>query len=520
VKGRLSAVLFLFAVVALVGCTQASFGQSGVDIRIAGGEPFTWDPAKAGDSGSANVIAQVFEGLTAFDAQSDVQPALAESWQSSEDGRQITFHLRPGIVYSDGTPITAQDVVDNWLRIIDPQQPSPLASIVADIEGATEYQAGQIGRDGVGLRADGDQVVVDLRRPATYFLSVTASPSLAVMPPSMFGRLDADPPSDIVVSGAYVPSTSEPGVIHLTGNQNYWAGLPPLDSVDMVTDFGDESGIDAYDNDTIDFIGVGAGDASWMKYDATYAPDLRHSTDFTVSYYGFDTRVPPFDDPQVRLAFAKAVDWDRIVRLAESPAATSLVPAGVPGRDEEDHRPAYDPEAARQLLADATFPNGDGFPTVTLATYGVGFEQTVAAELEANLGVDVNVEAQDFRDYVGRASGPGSPGIFTMSWSADYPHPHDFLGLLLETGSTSNEGSWSNADYDALLEQAAATDDLEEQAALYAQAQEILEIEAPIVPVTYGESWALARNGLLGATESGVGIIRIAGLAWAQGTGR
>jgi oligopeptide transport system substrate-binding protein len=288
----------------------------------------------------------------------------------------------------------------------------------------------------------------------------------------------------------------------------------------MVTDFGGESGIDAYDNNTIDFIGVGSGDASWMKYDPTYGPDLRHSTDFSVSYYGFDTHVPPFDDPNVRLAFAKAVDWDRIVGLAEAPLATSLVPAGVPGRDEEDHRPTYDPDAARQLLADANFPNGEGFPTVTLATYGVGFEQTVAAELEANLGVTVNIEAQDFRDYLGRASGPGAPGIFTMSWSADYPHPHDFLGLLLETGSTSNEGGWSNADYDALLEQAAATDDLQEQQALYAQAQEILEVEAPVVPVTYGETWVMAREGLLGATQSGVGIIRIAGLAWAPGTGR
>lgn len=519
-KGCLSALVILFAVLALLGCSQASFGQGDVDVRIAGGEPFTWDPAQAGDSGSANVIAQVFEGLTAFDAESNVQPALSDSWQSSEDGRQITFHLRPGIVYSDGTPITAQDVVDNWLRIIDPLTPSPLASIVADIEGATEYQAGQIGKEGVGLRADGDQVVVSLRRPATYFISVTASPSLAVVPPSQFGRLDGDPPSDIVVSGAYVPSLTDPGVIHLNGNPNYWAGLPPLDSVDMVTDFGGESGIDAYDSHTIDFIGVGSGDASWMKYDATYGPDLRHSTDFTVSYYGFDTRVPPFDDPNVRLAFAKAVDWDRLVRLADGVVATSLVPAGVPGRDEEDHRPTYDPEAARQLLADANFPNGDGFPPVTLATYGVGFEETVAAELEANLGVEVNVEAQDFRDYLDRVSGSSSPGIFTMAWSADYPHPNDFLGLLLETGSTSNQGGWSNADYDALLEQAAATDDLEEQAALYAQAQDILEVEAPVVPITYGETWSLARQGLLGATESGVGIVRIAGLAWAPGTSR
>ncbi len=517
VKGRLSALLLLCAVVALVGCTQITLGQGGVDARVAGGEPLTWDPARAGDSGSANVIAQVFEGLTAFDSESNVQPALADSWQSSEDGTQITFHLRPGILYSDGTPITAQDVVDSWLRVIDPARPSPLASIVADIEGATEYQAGRIQADQVGLRADGDTVVVDLRRPATYFLSITASPSLAVYPRSEYDR---DPQLPVVVSGAYIPTNPTPGVIHLAGNPNYWAGMPPLDQVDLVTDLGDDDPLSAFQNGTLDLTGVGGADASWIQYDQNLGPNLRHSTDFTVSYYGFDTRVPPFDNPQVRLAFAKAVDWDRIVRLSDTPVATSLVPTGIPGRDDEDHRPTFDPEAARQLLADASFPNGEGFPTVILATYGVGYELTVAEELETNLGVDVQIEAQDFRDYIGRSHEAGSPGMFTMAWSADYPHPHDFLGLLLETGSGSNEGAWSNADYDALLEQAAATDDLEEQQALYTQAQEILETDAPIVPLAYGESWSLAQPGLLGAVESGVGIVRIAGLDWAEGSGR
>ena len=469
---------------------------------------------------SANVLAQVFEGLTAFDADSHVQPALADSWQASEDGSQITFHLRPGIAYSDGTPITSQDVVDSWLRLIDPQTPSPLVSLLSDVAGATEYQQGAVGSDGVGLHADGDQVVVDLKRPATYFLSVTASPSLAVVPPSIYGQLDAGPPSNIVVSGAYVPSLPSAGVIHLTGNPNYWAGLPPLDEVDLVTDLGTKSSVDAFSDGTVDYIGVGSADASWMAYDSDLGPKLRHDDGFSVSYYGFDTRVAPFDNPTVRLAFAKAVDWNRIVTLSGSTPATSMIPAGVPGRDDIDHKPTYDPEAARQLLADANYPGGAGFPPVVIGTYGVGYEETVAAELEQNLGVQVSVEVQDFSEYINRTHGPGSPGIWTLSWSADYPHPHDFLGLLLETGSSSNDGAWSNADYDALIAQAAATSDLTEQQALYSQAQDILATEAPVVPVTYGNSWALAKDGLLGAQVAGVGIIRIAGLDWAPGTGR
>jgi oligopeptide transport system substrate-binding protein len=516
VTGRLSALLLTVVVVALVGCGEVTYGQGEVDARVAGGEPFTWDPAEAGDSGSANVLAQVFEGLTAFDADSRVQPALADSWQASEDGRQIVFHLRPGIAFSNGEPITAQDVVDSWFRLIDPARPSPLASLLGDVQGATDYQVGLIGREQVGLRADGDQVVVDLRRPATYFPSVTASPSLAVVPSQEWGR---SPQLPLVTSGAYVPSSPAEGVIRLTGNPHYWAGTPPLDEVELVTDFGGEGAVDAFEDGTVDYVGISSFDASWIAFDADLGPRLRRSTDFTVSYYGFDTRVAPFDNPTVRLAFAKAVNWDRIVRLGDAPPATSMVPVGVPGRDEADHRPSYEPDVARQLLADADYPGGAGFPRVVLATYGVGYEETVAAELEQTLGVQVDVEVHDFREYIGRQHGPGAPGIWTLAWSADYPHPHDFLGLLLESGSNSNDGGWSNAEYDALIEQAAATDDAAEQQLLYSQAQDILAREAPVVPLAYGESWALAREGLLGADVAGVGIIRIAGLAWEPGTG-
>lgn len=511
------AVLLVVLTVSLA-CTPA-VGQNGaVDVRIASSEPFTWDPAYAGDAGTASVLAQVFEGLTAFDAQSNVQPALAASWRADDDGRRMTFELRPGLTYSDGTPIAGQDVVDSWLRLIDPERPSPLASLLADVEGAVDYQAGRIGPEGVGFRATGEEVIVELRRPAAYFLAVTASPSLAVVPPQMLGRLDDAPPT--IVSGAYQPSIRNLGEIHLAANDHYWAGVAPLAEIDLVTDFDGRSGVDLFINGEVDFTGIGTADASWIKYDRGLGPQLRSTDSFSVTYYGFDTAAEPFDDAQVRLAFATAVDWRRMVDLADGVPATSMVPVGVPGRDEDDHVPAYDPDAARDLLAAAGYRGGAGFPPVTLATYGVGFEQTVADQLELNLGVSVQVEAREFQDYLEQVSTSTQPQMWTLAWIADYPHAHDFLGLLLESGSGSNVGGWSNADYDALIEQAAATADPDEQATFYARAQEILEQQAPVVPVAYGESWALSRDGLLGALESGVGLIRYAGLDWAPGAGR
>ncbi|MEA2676826.1 MAG: oligopeptide transport system substrate-binding protein [Chloroflexota bacterium] len=508
------------ALLSVGACATPQAGQDGpTDARISSADPFTWDPAQAGDAGTASVLAQVFEGLTAFDASGGVQPALAQTWSVSDDGRQITFQLRPGLVYSDGTSLRAQDVVDSWLQLLNPARPSPLATLLADVTGAQDYLDGAVGRDAVGLRATGDATLeVDLARPATYFLAVTASPSLGVVPPSEFGRIDQSPPH--VVSGAYVPETSGSGLIHLTGNPSYWAGLPALDEIDLVTDFGGVNGTDMFTNGELDYVGVAGIDEPWVRYDPDLGPQLRSANGLTINYYGFTTTIAPFDDPDVRLAFAEAVDWQRMVTLAGGVPATSMIPEGIAGRDNVDHQPPYNPGDARALLAAAGYPGGQGLPPITLTTYGVGFEATVAAELETNLGVKVTIEALDFNGYSDQVENANKPQIWTLSWIADYPHPQDFLGLLLQTGSTSNTGHWSNADYDALLVQAAATADPDEQALIYGQAQDILAREAPVVPVFYDRSFALSRTGLLGALESGVGFIRYAGLAWDPSTGR
>lgn len=503
-----------------LGCGVPQAGQSGpTDARIASAEPFTWDPARAGDAGTASVLAQVFEGLTAFDVSGGVQPALAQSWSVSDDGRQIVFQLRPGLTYSDGQPIRAQDVVDSWLALLNPSRPSPLATLLGDVAGADEYLAGNVGRDAVGLKATSDATLeVDLRRPATYFIAVTASPSLGVVPPSELGQLSTSAPS--VVSGAYLPVTGQAGVIHLSGNANYWAGLPTLDQIDLVTDLGGQNATDAFTKGDLDYVGVGGGDAPWIMYDPDLGPQLRSTDGLTINYYGFTTTIAPFDKPQVRLAFAEAVDWHHMAILADAVPATSMVPPGIAGRDDANHQPQFNPDDARSQLAAAGFPGGQGLPPITLTTYGVGFEETVASELDRNLGVKVTIEALDFQGYSDQVEAASKPQIWTLSWIADYPHPQDFLGLLLRTGSTSNTGHWSNTDYDALLEQAAATADVAEQARIYGQAQDILAREAPVVPVYYDRSFALSRTGLLGALESGVGFIRYAGLAWAPGTGR
>jgi oligopeptide transport system substrate-binding protein len=390
--------------------------------------------------------------------------------------------------------------------------------LLGDVVGARDYQAGEASPDEVGLRADGDLLTVTFRRPSSWFPAAAASPTLAVVPGSIGapGTNAAMLPSSLVASGAYVPSVGAPGELLLAANDDYWAGLAPLDRISMLTDLDGDSPVVMFQDETVDQTPIGSDDASWIRYDRDLGGQLRRTDDLSVEFYGFDTTSPPFSDVLVRRAFAHAVDWDRLALLADGDGsvATSMVPIGIPARGDEDFSPPYDPDSARQELAQAGFPAGEGFPRVTLLSSGSGVDAAVAHELERELGVRIAVETTPFEDFSDRLD-HDPPQMWSLEWLADYPHPQDFLGLLLESGSDNNIGRWSNEAFDQALEAAAATTDPDAQEQHYSDAQLIVRDEVPLIPVRYGVSWALSREGLLGAGTSGLGIIRLAGLAWA-----
>ena len=500
---------------------KGTSGASTAALRVIGFPPLTWDPAHAGDSGSASTLAQVFEGLTTLNPDNTVEPALAESWTVDDAGLRIDFKLRPNLRYSDGSAITAQDVVDCWLRLLDPAHPSPLVSLLSDVTGATDYTAGRGDRAAVGFHANGDRVVVDLARPAAYFVALTSSPSLAVLPAPVRDALATDElPANLVVSGAYRPMAQTDTSITLERNANYWAGVPAISPIDLVIDTGDETAVDMFEAGDLDYTPVGSADAAWIRFDRTLGPQLRTTSDLTLHYYGFDTTRPPFNDPLVRRAFGEAVDWDRIVRLAGGQPAHSMVPVGIPGGGTEDYRPQHNPDEARALLAQAGFAGGANFPDVSLVSNGYGYELAVATELERELGVTVAVEVLEFAELQARQAAGVHSLFWDQTWVADYPQAHDFLGLLLQTGSVSNDGRWSNAPYDAEISAAAATNDPAEQARHYAAAQAIVREEVPTVPVEVPLGYALSRSGLLGALPSGEGFLRLSRVSWADGSGR
>ena len=488
----------------------------GDPVRILMGAAQDLDPALQGDIGSAAVSAQLFEPLTAIDGQLQTRPALAGSWDFRDNGATVVFHLRPDLTFSDGSPLGAADVVRSWFRIIDPASPSPLVSLMGDVTGALAFARGESrDRATVGLSAEGNDVVVRLNRPATDFPTIVASPTFAIVPEAFDRNPGAVVPGDgFVGSGAYRMAAATPEKTTLVANDRYWAGRPAIGTIELVHDIGGRSAVAAFEDGDIDLADVSPFDATWLAYDDTLGPLLRRTDGLSLGYYGFDTSRPPFDDLRVRQAFARAVDWRRLIALSSAGAArpaTGMVPPGVPGRSDTDFLPAHDPEGARRLLAEAGFPGGAGFPVATLLGGGAE-DRAFAAEIERELGVTVAVELQGAGFFERLADDP--PQIFSMGWVADYPGPNDFLGILLGTGSSNNYGRWSSAPFDQAVSEALAATDAAAARAAFDRAEAIVRDEAPTIPLTYGVSWSLARDGLLGAYDNGLGIVRMAGLAW------
>ena len=300
-------------------CSHPTAAANDGTARIALGSPTGLDPAGTGDAGSAALIAQFFETLTTFDETLELRPALAESWRIEDGGRRIVFQIRPGLEFSDGSPLRAADVVRSWLRIIDPAAPSPLVTLMLDVEGALAYVSGDGTVDDVGLTADdaSNTVVVDLVRPAAEFVTVVASPTFGIVPPGVGTDDDALRAGEaFVASGGYRLSDATPRTMTLTANPNYWAGSPAIGEITVVNDLAGASGVDAFQEGELDYTFISEFDASWIAYDPALGPQLREVPSLSVDFYGFDTSRPPFDDVRVRQAFAAAVDWRRIAVLS------------------------------------------------------------------------------------------------------------------------------------------------------------------------------------------------------------
>src|SRR5450759_5168047 len=298
------AAISMVAVVAVGAAWRPAVAEAArTSLTILGASAASLDPAVQSDAGSAQVVAQVFESLTAIDTSLHVQPALAASWETQDGGKKVVFHLRSNLTFSNGAPLTASNVVSSWTRVLNPKEPSQLASLLDDVVGARAYHEGKGEASAVGIKAVGSgDVEVALVNPASDFPSIASSPTLAVVPSDIDSNPGVLEAGSFVGSGAYVVSSLTDTETTLSANSHYWAGAPAMATIHLMSDIGGKSPVAEFEAGRLDYTPISLYDAAWIAYDPTLGPLLRIEPSPSVEYYGFNMTKAPFDNVHVRRA--------------------------------------------------------------------------------------------------------------------------------------------------------------------------------------------------------------------------
>ena len=485
-------------------------------LRYLSGPPGTLDPAFIADASDVEFLLQVYAGLTRLDEVGEPYPSLAASWETSDDGRAYTFHLRSGLHFSDGSPLDASDVRRSWLRLLDPAVAATAPDVLNVVVGAAERLAGGPEKD-VGIEAtDAGTLIVHLRHPAAYFPAITATPATFVVPRTAGKDERWQSAGSFVGSGPYVVDRLEGTDVILKANSEYVAGPPPIAEVRFIGQVASDS-VTSFAAGEIDLAPVASFDATWVAYDPDLGKRLHRAAPLSVLYFGFDTTRPPFDDVRVRRAFLLALDRGRLVELAESAAAqpaSSLLPPALWPDGMTDER-GSDLAGARRLLDAAGYADRAKLGTIVVNNSGGLNVAPAVAVWRSELGVDVAVEDRAFGDYLD-PMGVRPPHLFTINWIADYHSPDAIYSLLLLPTAASNYGKWSDDEFVRLLEQAAGAGTPAEQAAAYRRVEARVDDQVPVIPWLYPDSWWLVRDGLRGLGDLTTGLLDFGRVSWAE----
>ena len=456
-----------------------------------GAEPESLDPALVTGVPEHNIYMALFEGLVTYDPETlEPVPGVAERWESNDDGTQWTFYLRDDAAWSDGVPITAQTVVDSWLRTLAPETASEYAYMqTMVVEGAADYNSGDAGADVVGIRAlDETTFQVDLSAPAAYFVSMLAHYAYSIQPLHIIEEFGDEwtRPANIVSNGPFLLDEWIPqDRIVVIKNPDYWdADVVELDQIVFYPIDDQNTALNLFLQDQIDWIEeVPNARLDEMKL----RDDYHNNAAFITYYYIFNTEVEALDDVRVRQALSYAIDRtelvEQVTRGGQFPAYGLTPPLAnypeVVGFEE-------DFEEARDLLADAGYPNGDGFPTLTILYNTSEGHKRIAEYVQQKwnevLGIQVEILNQEWGTYLDSRDA-GDFDISRAGWQGDYIDPNSFLDMFI-TGSSQNDGKWSNAEYDELIE-TALTQSGETRLDTLREAEEMLMEELPIMPFYY-----------------------------------
>lgn len=469
--------------------TTSRFG--GIYNRPLAGDPVSLDPARTTDVYAYTVINQIFDGLVQFDEHLNPVPAMAGFWEASRDGQTWTFYLRQGVRFHNKREVIADDVVYSFTRLLDPATDSPVSDLFKYIRGAEEFRSGTAPVV-EGLQALNRYTVqISLKEPYAPFLSILAMANAKIVPREEVERLGKQFGEQPLGSGPFqFVRWDHKRQIVLQAYDYYYEGRPFLDQVRFKIAVGKqfEEDFSAFLNGELEETVIPSSKAEEVRENPRYRSYLHLTRPMLhLLYIGFNTQKEPFTHSKVRQAFNYAINREFLVweirKGVNSIRARGIFPPGMPGYNPDLSGYYYYPQRAKQLLAEAGYPEGQGIPVLDL--WFSSKEDTALKELEAyrdnlaEIGVTVEIhQAADWPTFQ-KMLDEGKPAMFRLAWYSDIPDPDNFFYPLLFSQSKMNRTFYQNPHIDQLLEKARRETSYQERIGLYRQIEKLALRDAP-----------------------------------------
>lgn len=526
-----SGLVLALAVACLVGCSPGKFNSStakpvpGTFRYPIVTSPTSLDPGVVQDGDTLDAIQQIYEGLVTWSQDNTVVGALAESWEVLPDNKTYVFKLKHGVKFHSGRECKAQDVKWSIERnCVGGLQSATIDAYLSDIVGLTEvvkqqkdaYAANPSGEpkivDVPGIKVIDDYTIsIELKQPTPYFLGkltyLVSAPFDKDFAP--LGKEMSDVKQMVGTGPFRIASYERDQMIVLEAFADYHGGKPQVDRIERPVIKDAALRLNKYKNGEIDMVMLERQDIAGLR-GSEWEKDLEFYQRPAIWYVGINQKMlPQFKDVRVRQAIAMAIDKQRIVGEVlggHNTVANGIIPPGVPGHRDDAPAHPFDPEKAKALLAEAGYPNGEGFPelTMTFREQRPDIElaaTAVAQDLKKYLNINVKLQTMEWRAYLEKYNNDQQV-FFHMRWAADYLDPQNFVSHMLASYGPENKIGYNNAEFDKLCRQADSILDMDQRVPLYQRAEDIVLNDAVWVPLYFQRDAELMRPWVKNLRES------------------
>jgi peptide/nickel transport system substrate-binding protein/oligopeptide transport system substrate-binding protein len=478
---------------------EAQYG--GELVAYIGGDPMNLDPAILTNYNGMLIISNIGEGLVRYEAGGiGIEPGIAKTWESSEDGLTWTFSLRDNAKFHNGRTVEAADFKYSFERIVNPETMSPKAWIFSNVVGVDEFKAGTA--EGIsGIEAvDATTLKITLKQPMAPFVSMLASPNLSVVAKEAVEELGDDFGKKVVLAGPFQLSDwNANNEVTLTANEDYWAGRPYLDGVKYRMIGDENTRIVEFDAKQLDITWIPP--QHWERYlnDAELSKGIGRADTVHTDFVAVNMEKEPFNgDARIRQAIFYALDMQTIVdyNMGRCAVADGILPSGMLASKPEAAS-SYNLDKAKELLAEAGYENGVPGTFEFLIPAWPNFIKTCEIYQQSFKQLGINVELKPLEDNAYNEALMN--GDYTLAWGyrvAEYPDSDAYYYPLYHSANVGNGGNvarYSNPDVDKLIEAARLSSDEAERVKLYEQINAVIDSELPYIYLTHNQYFDIAQ---------------------------